>query len=109
MRLQLPRVAYHLTASLYRDLAIGGLAGLMAGVVFWWALQGQGMTSTVPGLLGLDLAGASLALHLLASISLGIVFAAISRWQSLNFATTLSVIGGKFQAGQESTSFRWTS
>lgn len=83
-----------LAAPLYRDLAIGGAAGLLAGVVFWWALHSQSMTSSasgVSGLLGLDRAGARLGLHLLVSIPLGMGFAAIARWQSLNLATTLSV------------------
>ena len=80
-----------LATPFYRDLVIGGASGLLAGVVFWWALHSQSMTSSVPGLLGLDLAGAKLRLHLLVSIPLGMGLVVIARWQSLNFATTLSV------------------
>ncbi len=41
-----------LTPDVSRDLIAGGVAGLLGGVIFWWALDNQGMTSSVPGLLG---------------------------------------------------------
>ena len=69
--------------SLRRDMALGGVAGLLAGVVFWWALEAQGTAAATSGLLGLKLSGAWLALHLLASIVVGAGFAALSRYQPL--------------------------
>ena len=62
-----------------RDMAAGGVAGLIGGLVFWWALAAQGMTSAVPGLLGLPLSGLGVVLHLLASIPVGASFGAILR------------------------------
>ncbi len=73
-----------------RDLAAGGAAGLVGGLVFWWALAAQGMTSAVPGLLGLQISGLGVALHLLVSIPVGAVFGAVLRYQPSGYAGTTS-------------------
>ena len=75
---------------LRRDVIAGGVAGLVGGLVLWWALQSQGMTPTAPGLLGLKLSGAGVGLHLLVSIPLGGGFGAIARYQPLGYAATIS-------------------
>ena len=72
--------------SLRRDLIAGGVDGL----VYWWALQAQGMMSTSPGLLGLKLSGVGVVLHLIVSIPLGAGFGAISRYQPLGHAATIT-------------------
>ena len=77
-------------ASLRRDTVAGGIAGFVGGLVFWWALGAQDMISTVPGLLGFDLSGAGVLLHLLISIPIGASFGAISRYQPLGHAATIS-------------------
>ena len=77
--------------SLRRDMTLAGAAGLLAGVVFWWALEAQGTIATTSGLLGLKLSGAWLALHLLASIVVGAGFGALSRYQPLGQGPTISV------------------
>ena len=59
-------------------MVAGGTAGLAGGLLLWGALRAQDLTSTVPGLLGLDLSGAWMALHLLVSVPLGAGFALIS-------------------------------
>ena len=79
-----------MSLSLRRDLAAGGIAGLAAGLLYWWALQAQGMMSTAPGLLGLKLTGAGVLLHVLASVPLGAGFGAISRYQQLGYAAIIS-------------------
>ena len=53
-----------LLSPLGRRMIAGGVAGLVGGLVFWWALQAQNMTSTVYGLLGISLSTAGVALHL---------------------------------------------
>ena len=73
-----------------RDLAAGGVAGLVGGLVFWWALAAQGMTSAVPGLFGLQLSGLGVVLHLLVSIPVGASFGAILRYQPEAYAATTS-------------------
>ena len=84
------KVGSVVSGPLRRDLVAGGVAGLVAGLVFWWALEAQSMTSTVPGMLGLDLSGAGVGLHLLGSILVGAAFGAISRYQSRGYAATIS-------------------
>src|SRR5262249_29762068 len=42
-------------SSLQRDALAGGAAGLIAGLVFGWTAQAQGMMAGAPGLLGLAL------------------------------------------------------
>ena len=71
-------------------MVAGGTAGLAGGLFLWGALRAQDLTSTVPGLLGLDLSGAWMALHLLVSVPLGAGFALISRYQAGGYASTLS-------------------
>ena len=85
------RATRFLAVPLHRDLAIGGLAGLVGGIVFWWALHAQELTASMPGLLGVKLSGSKLALHLFVSVPLGGGFAAISRFQPLSYATTVSI------------------
>ena len=80
----------HISGPLRRDMVAGAAAGLAGGLVFWGALRAQGLTSTVPGLLGLDLSAAWMALHLLVSVPLGAGFALISRYQPGGYACTLS-------------------
>ena len=75
---------------LRRDVIAGGVAGLVGGLVFWWSLEAQSMTSTVPGLLGLKLSVTGVLLHLLGSIFLGAAFGAISRYESRGYAATIS-------------------
>ena len=62
----------------------------MGGLLFWWALQAQGMMSSAPGLLGVKLSGGGVVLHLLASIVLGAGFGALSRYQPQAHAATIS-------------------
>ena len=73
-----------------RDLLAGGAAGLAGGLVFWGALRGQDMTSSVPGLLGISLSPAGTAYHLLVSVFLGAVFAGAVRYQPRGYAATVS-------------------
>ena len=77
-------------ASLRRDVIAGSIAGLVGGLVFWWALQAQDMVSTMPGLLGLKLSGAGVLLHLAVSIPLGVGLGAILRYQPLGYAATIN-------------------
>ena len=74
------------SAGLRRDLLAGSVAGLIGGLVFWWALAAQDMTASVPGVLGLELFAAWPALHLLVSALLGACFGAISRYQPEGYA-----------------------
>ena len=73
-----------------RQVAAGGIAGLVGGLLFWWALQAQGIMSSAPGLLGLKLSGAGVLLHLVASIFLGAGLGAFLRYQPLGHASTIS-------------------
>ena len=84
------RVGRVVSGPLPRDLAAGGLAGLVAGPIFWWALHAQHMTSTVSGLLGFSLSTPGVGLHLLAAILLGAVFGAIVRYQPRGYAASIS-------------------
>ena len=83
-------VANMLTPSFRRDMVAGGLAGVIGGLVFWSALAAQGMTSAVPGLLGLQLTGVGVVLHLLVSIPVGASFGAFLRYQPHGYAATTS-------------------
>ena len=78
------------STALARDAAAGSVAGLVGGLMFWWALEAQSMTSTVPGLLGIDLSGAGVVLHLLASIALGASFGVLFRYRPQGHAATIS-------------------
>ena len=73
-----------------RDVIAGGVAGLGGGLLFWWALQAQGMALTVPGLLGIEPVGVGVLAHLLGSILLGAAFGALLRHQPRGHATLLS-------------------
>ena len=84
------KVASILSPSLRREVVAGGVAGLAGGLVFWWAIQAQGMTATVPGLLGIKLFGVGTALHLLVSALLGAGFGAMLRYQPRSHAAILS-------------------
>ncbi len=77
------------SSGLRRDLLAGGAAGLAGGLVFWGGLQGQNMTSSVPGLLGIPLSPAGTAYHLLASIFLGAVFGGVVRYQPRGYASNI--------------------
>ena len=79
-----------LTPAFRHDLIAGGVAGLIGGLVFWWALAAQGMAPDVPGLLGLHLLGAGVILHLLSSVLVGASFGAVLRYQPSGYAGTTS-------------------
>ena len=79
-----------LTPAFRHDLVAGGVAGLIGGLVFWWALAAQDMASAVPGLLGLHLLGAGVILHLLSSVLVGASFGAVLRYQPSAYAGTTS-------------------
>ena len=79
-----------MSVSFRRDLVAGGVAGLLGGLLYWWALQAQGMMSSAPGLLGLKLSGAGIVLHLFVSVPLGAGLGAISRYQPFGYAVTIS-------------------
>lgn len=79
-----------LTSAFRRDVVAGGMAGLIGGLAFWWAIAAQGMTSAVPGLLGLQLSGLGVVLHLLASVPVGASFGALLRYQPHGYAATTS-------------------
>ena len=85
------KVASMLPTSLSRDVVAGSGAGLAGGLVFWWALQAQGMTAIMPGLLGIKILGAGTALHLLVSVLLGAGFGAMLRYQPQSHAAILSI------------------
>ena len=84
------RVGRVVSGPLSRDLIAGSLAGLVAGLVFWWALDAQHMTSTVSGLLGFSLSTPSVGLHLIGAVLLGAVFGAIVRYQPRGYAASIS-------------------
>ena len=84
------RVGRVVSGPLPRDLAAGGVAGLVAGLVFWWALHAQHMTSTVNGLLGFSLSIPAVGLHLLGAVLLGTIFGAIVRYQPRGYAASIS-------------------
>ena len=79
-----------LAAPLRRDVVAGGVAGLAGGLLFWWALQAQGMALAVPGLLGFTLSGVGAIPHLLGSILLGAGFGALLRHQPRGHAVLTS-------------------
>ena len=84
------RVGRVVSGPLPRDLAAGGLAGLVAGLVFWWALQAQQMTSTGNGLIGFPLSTPGVGLHLIAAVLVGAVFGGIVRYQPRGYAVSIS-------------------
>ena len=71
---------------LRRDILAGGLASLIAGLVWVWA----GLAVDVDGLLDLDLSGAKLGLHILVSVPAGSLFAAVFRYQDGGYAAIIS-------------------
>ena len=75
---------------LIRDMASGGTAGIVAGLVFWLALRSQGLLSTVPGLFGLDVSGTGVAWHLLAATLMGAVLGMLIRYQPSGYAPAVS-------------------
>ena len=79
-----------LSSPLRREMIAGGITGLVGGLVFWWALAAQNMTSTVYGLLGISLSTAGVALHLIAAILIGVAFGAIVRHQPRAYAASIS-------------------
>ena len=83
-------VASLLASPFRRDLVAGGVAGLAGGLLFWWALQVQGMALAVPGLLGFTLSGVGVIPHLLGSILLGAGFGALLRHQPRGHAALTS-------------------
>ncbi len=85
-----------LAPPLRRDMVAGGVAGMAGGLLFWWALQAQGMALVVPGLLGYTLSGVGVIPHLLGSILLGAGFGALLRHQPRGHAalTTTGLLYG---------------
>jgi NADH dehydrogenase len=79
-----------MSSALWRDVIAGGVAGLVAGVVYGQALQSLGMMAEVAGLIGLSSPSAGLAIHLAISLLLGASFAAIFRYQPASAAATVS-------------------
>src|SRR5207247_1020277 len=73
-----------------RDLQIGGLAGLVAGLVLVASLRVQGPMSMAAGLAGLAAPHAALAVQLGIAILLGAGFGAIFRQQAGNYASALT-------------------
>jgi NADH dehydrogenase FAD-containing subunit len=73
-----------------RDLQIGGLAGLVAGLVLVASLRVQGPMSMAAGLAGLAAPHAALAVQLVIAILLGAGFGAIFRQQAGNYASALT-------------------
>ena len=73
-----------------RDVVAGGVAGLASGLLFWWALQAQGMALTVPGLLGFTLSGVGVIPNLVSSTLLGAGFGALLRHQPKGHAALTS-------------------
>ena len=78
-------------AIVLRDAVAGGVAGLVGGLVFWLAFQAQGAADTVPGLLGLDLSGGWVALHLLVGVMMGAILGAIMRYEPLGYAAATGI------------------
>ena len=78
------------SGALRRTALAGGASGLLAGAVFWWTIQSQGMTSTTTGLLGLSMSGGWIVLHLVASAAAGAVLGTIWRHHSTRYAATVS-------------------
>ncbi|MGQ0569540.1 MAG: NAD(P)/FAD-dependent oxidoreductase [Armatimonadota bacterium] len=76
--------------ALRRDIVAGGIAGLIGGLASGWAMQAQGLLSSVAGLIGLASFGAGLAVHVTAAVLVGATFGAIFRYQSLGYAATIT-------------------
>ena len=79
-----------LPASKRQDMALGAASGLLAGLVFWWALQNQGATAAPIGLLGSKLSGAWLGVHLLGSVVAGAGFGTLSPYRPQGYASSVS-------------------
>ncbi len=79
-----------MSASLRRDVVAGAAAGVIGGLVFWWAMQAQGLRAATAGLIGVTSLGAGVALDLLVSALIGASFGAIFRYQPLGYASTIS-------------------
>ena len=73
-----------------RDAALGAVAGFVGGLAAWLALEVQGASSEA-GLLGVDLSGGWIVLHLFLSALLGAVFGRLARYQPLGYASAISV------------------
>ena len=80
----------NLPASKRQDMALGATSGLLAGLIFWWALQNQGTAAAAIGLLGSKLSGVWLALHLLGSVAAGAGFGALSPYRPQGRAASVS-------------------
>ncbi|MFQ6027593.1 MAG: hypothetical protein ACE5Q6_08880, partial [Dehalococcoidia bacterium] len=80
-----------MSEALRRDLLAGGGAGLIGGLVYWLALLGQGSAAVMPGLIGFDLIGPWLALHLIASILAGAAFGGVLHHEPSGYAATISI------------------
>ena len=79
-----------MSKSLRRDMIAGGLAGLVSGFVFGWALNAQDMMVEVTGQIGLSSAGAGWGLRMLILALGGVAFGAIFRYQPQGYAAGLS-------------------
>ena len=75
---------------LRRDVMAGAAAGLLGGLVFDWALAGQGMMAAVSGLLGSQSLGVGVLVQLVLAMLLGAGFGAVVRYQAGSYAATLS-------------------
>jgi len=72
------------------QLLAGAVSGLVGGLLFAWAMQEQGMTVAVTGLLGLPSTGFGLAVHLALAGLFGAGFAAVFGFQPESYAPTLA-------------------
>ena len=80
-----------LASDITGDLFAGGSAAELGGVIFWWALRGQDITATVPGLLRVDTSGAKIGLHRLLAIVIGAGIGGASRYFNMSLAATICV------------------
>jgi NADH dehydrogenase len=78
------------SSTLPRDVIAGAAAGFIGGLVFWWAMQAQGLRAAGGGLIGVTSLGSGVALDLVISIFIGATFGAIFRYESLGYAPTIS-------------------
>jgi NADH dehydrogenase len=79
-----------MSLTLRRNILAGAIAGLVGGLVFAWAIGAQGMMGSAAGLLGLTLADAGVAWHLLASVLIGAGFGALFHYEPQDYAATIS-------------------
>ena len=73
-----------------RDAAAGAMAGLIAGLVFLWAQESQGMRAAVGGVAGVTSLGAGAALDLATAALIGATFGLTFRYQPQGYAPTIS-------------------